>query len=146
MNTANGNFVPCWTSAYCNIGLTWRNIWESRANDTSGRPCLEYFIRDVLFTGWYNIDNCRYVCYHGWWIWWWRCPCPIYIICMPISLRTTFMMSPSYGSLRSQYSCAYFQSYDFLQIPFWSIIDLNSRLTTMAVVRLDRMITFVITK
>jgi len=21
-----------------------------------------------------NIDNCRYVCYHGWWIWWWRCP------------------------------------------------------------------------
>ena len=92
-----------------------------------------------------NIDNCRYVCYHGW-IWWWRCPCPIYIICMPISLRTTVMMSPSYGSLRSQYSCAYFQSYDFLQIPFWSIIDLNSRLTTMAVVRLDRMITFVITK
>ena len=44
--------------------------------------------------------------------------CPIYIICMPISLRTTVMMSPSYGSLRSQYSCAYFQSYDFLQIPF----------------------------
>ena len=63
--------------------------------------------------------------------------CLIYIICMPISLRTTVMMSPSYGSLRSQYSCAYFQSYDFLQIPFWSIIDLNSRLTTMAVVRLD---------
>jgi hypothetical protein len=42
----------------------------------------------------------------------------LYYLHAPISLRTTVMMSPSYGSLRSQYSCAYFQSYDFLQIPF----------------------------